>query len=160
HRPRPRSRGRTARALQADREGTRPRSRADRAGPVGRPAREHGRAEEAAARDEARPPPLPRSRPAAVGGDAVTSAKDPVCGMGGGAGEPPGGSAEHGGTTYWFCNPRCRERLVADPEKFLVPKTGAAAESPITVAPSRWSSRPLPTAAATDTRTYTCPMHP
>ena len=76
--------------------------------------------------------------------------KDPVCGMEVVAGEARGGSAEHRGTTYWFCNPRCRERFVADPERFLQPK----------VAPPRWSSAPLPMAAATDTRLHTCPMHP
>jgi Cu+-exporting ATPase len=28
-------------------------------------------------------------------------------------------SAEHAGTTYWFCCPGCRGRFVRDPEKFL-----------------------------------------
>jgi Cu+-exporting ATPase len=52
-----------------------------------------------------------------------------------------GGSAEHGGVTYWFCNPSCRERFVADPERFL---SGA-------------SRAPAPEG---DDRIYTCPMHP
>lgn len=44
---------------------------------------------------------------------------DPVCGMDvePGAGVP---SAEHDGTTYWFCCGGCRERFVADPERYLV----------------------------------------
>ena len=68
---------------------------------------------------------------------------DPVCGMDVTPGEAPGGQAEHAGTTYWFCHPRCREQFVADPRRYLEPK-GA-----------------LPGAASTaDTRTYTCPMHP
>jgi Cu+-exporting ATPase len=51
-----------------------------------------------------------------------------------------GGSAEHRGTTYWFCNPVCREKFVADPARYLEPRRTAR--------------------AAPDARTYTCPMHP
>ncbi|HKC08805.1 MAG TPA: heavy metal translocating P-type ATPase [Methylomirabilota bacterium] len=54
-------------------------------------------------------------------------------------GDAAGGSAEHAGTTYWFCNPSCRERFIADPARFLAP-------------PAPPSGR--------DTRVYTCPMHP
>jgi Cu+-exporting ATPase len=52
-----------------------------------------------------------------------------------------GGSAEHRGTTYWFCNPVCREKFVADPARYLEP-------------------RPPTEDAGPDPRTYTCPMHP
>ncbi len=69
---------------------------------------------------------------------------DPVCGMDVTPGAAAGGSAEHAGTTYWFCNPRCRERFVADPARYLGPPTAL----------------PNGRAAASDTRTYTCPMHP
>jgi Cu+-exporting ATPase len=51
-----------------------------------------------------------------------------------------GGRAERRGTTYWFCNPVCREKFVADPARYLAPPP---AERP-----------------ATDTQIYTCPMHP
>ncbi|HEY7038708.1 MAG TPA: heavy metal translocating P-type ATPase [Methylomirabilota bacterium] len=51
-----------------------------------------------------------------------------------------GGSAEHRGTTYWFCNPVCREKFVADPDRYLEPRPADR--------------------AAPDARTYTCPMHP
>jgi Cu+-exporting ATPase len=51
------------------------------------------------------------------------------------------GSAQHAGTTYWFCNPGCRERFQADPEAFL----GAGA--------SRAKAQPAASL-------YTCPMHP
>jgi Cu+-exporting ATPase len=81
----------------------------------------------------------------------MNSATDPVCGMTVIVGEAPGGSAEHRGVTSWFCNPRCRARFVAEPEKFLAPKPAP---------PTRWTSSPLPTATATDTRIHTCPMHP
>jgi Cu+-exporting ATPase len=55
-----------------------------------------------------------------------------------------GGSADHAGTTYWFCNPRCREQFVADPARYLKPSRAAL--------PDRTPGG--------DTRTYTCPMHP
>jgi len=69
----------------------------------------------------------------------VSHAVDPVCGMDVTPGDAAGGSAEHAGTTYWFCNPSCRERFIADPARFLAP-------------PAPPSGR--------DTRVYTCPMHP
>jgi len=69
----------------------------------------------------------------------VSHAVDPVCGMDVTPGDAAGGSAEHAGTTYWFCNPSCRERFIADPARFLA-------------APAPPSGR--------DTRVYTCPMHP
>jgi P-type Cu+ transporter len=71
---------------------------------------------------------------------------DPVCGMDVTPGDAAGGSAEHGGTTYWFCHPSCRERFVADPARFLdPPKTPADGPG---------------SAPGHDTRIYTCPMHP
>jgi Cu+-exporting ATPase len=53
-----------------------------------------------------------------------------------------GGSAAHGGRTYWFCSARCRERFVADPARYVEP------------------APPAPAPDAADTRIYTCPMHP
>jgi len=67
--------------------------------------------------------------------------KDPVCGMDVVPGQARGGSAEHGGTTYWFCNPGCREKFVADPARYLAPPPARAT-------------------ATRDERIYTCPMHP
>ena len=66
--------------------------------------------------------------------------KDPVCGMDVDPAHAEGGSAEHRGTTYWFCNRVCRERFVADPARYLEPRP---TEGPVT-----------------DRRIYTCPMHP
>jgi Cu+-exporting ATPase len=62
-------------------------------------------------------------------------------------GEAAGGSAEHGGVTYWFCSPGCRERFIADPERYLAssPSKPALGKAPDT---------------AVDDRIYTCPMHP
>jgi Cu+-exporting ATPase len=76
----------------------------------------------------------------------VTTVIDPVCGMDVTPGDAAGGSAEHAGTTYWFCNPGCRERFVADPARFLHPS------EPSHVAPGSPRGK--------DTRVYTCPMHP
>ena len=69
---------------------------------------------------------------------------DPVCGMK----VKPGGahSAEHGGTTYWFCRAGCREKFEADPEKYLRPSSTGTG---------------MGTGTGTgDSRIYTCPMHP
>jgi P-type Cu+ transporter len=74
-------------------------------------------------------------------------AKDPVCGMDVVPGEAAGGRAEHGGTTYWFCNPGCRKKFIANPARYL--ETQPAVPS----APS--AGKPAP-----DQRIYTCPMHP
>jgi Cu+-exporting ATPase len=69
---------------------------------------------------------------------------DPVCGMDVTPGDAAGGSAEHAGATYWFCNPSCRERFIADPVRFLHPP------EPTPVVPG----------SGKDTRVYTCPMDP
>ena len=62
---------------------------------------------------------------------------DPVCGM---EVDPSTDlRADHDGQTYYFCNPSCRERFVAEPEKFLQPREPEEA---------------IPGAI------YTCPMHP
>ncbi|HYN14407.1 MAG TPA: heavy metal translocating P-type ATPase [Terriglobales bacterium] len=47
--------------------------------------------------------------------------KDPVCGMMVDPATARGGSVEHAGKTYYFCNPRCAERFHADPAKYLSP---------------------------------------
>ena len=69
--------------------------------------------------------------------------KDPVCGMEVVRGQAAGGSAEHGGATYWFCNPGCREKFVADHTRYVT--------TTIVVPPAK---------GAPGTRIYTCPMHP
>ncbi|MFL5353894.1 heavy metal translocating P-type ATPase [Archangium sp.] len=67
---------------------------------------------------------------------------DPVCGMTVDPASARGGSHVHKGATYHFCNPKCRERFAAEPEKYL----GAKAE-------------PEPVAAPPGT-TFICPMDP
>ncbi len=46
-------------------------------------------------------------------------AVDPVCSMAVDPASPPGGAAEHGGKTYYFCHPKCREAFLAAPERYL-----------------------------------------
>jgi Cu+-exporting ATPase len=50
-------------------------------------------------------------------GDELASVVDPVCGM---TVDPANAaaSAEHEGTTYWFCAPGCRDAFVADPARY------------------------------------------
>src|SRR5262245_3645584 len=74
--------------------------------------------------------------PAAAG----SAAKDPVCGM---SVDPHTArhTAMHAGRPYYFCSGRCRERFVADPEKYLAPEQAKA--------------EPVPEGTI-----YTCPMHP
>ncbi len=70
--------------------------------------------------------------------DRDQMAVDPVCGM---QVDPHTAKhrADYHGHTYYFCNPKCREKFVAEPEKYLSPQEAA----------------PVPE----DTE-YTCPMHP
>src|SRR5208337_4049325 len=67
--------------------------------------------------------------------------KDPVCGM---TVDPPTAKyqAHHAGRTYYFCSAKCREKFVADPQRYL----GAKPAPP---------QQPAPAGTI-----YTCPMHP
>ena len=79
---------------------------------------------------------------AATKGDTPPHAViDPVCGM---TVDPHTAihRAEHAGHPYYFCSGRCRERFIADPGKYLDPKTVQ-------------ESDPVPEGTI-----YTCPMHP
>ena len=68
--------------------------------------------------------------------------KDPVCGM---SVDPL--KTQHrtrlDDQDYFFCNPRCREKFIADPAKYLAPKPADAPPAPV-----------LPGTI------WTCPMHP
>jgi len=55
---------------------------------------------------------------------------DPVCGMKVDPSAPKGGQLEHAGHTYFFCNPKCRERFRADPERYLSPAEAAPEPAP------------------------------
>jgi Cu+-exporting ATPase len=85
---------------------------------------------------------------------SVRLATDPVCGMKVDPASARGGSHDHAGETYWFCNPRCRERFAADPGHWL--KAG-----PSLGAMSAPGPAPAPPVAAPGARVeYVCPMDP
>jgi Cu+-exporting ATPase len=70
---------------------------------------------------------------------SASAVVDPVCGMK----VDPATSKhrfDHEGTTYHFCSAGCRTKFVADPAKYLAPKTAAPPAKPGAI--------------------YTCPMHP
>ena len=47
------------------------------------------------------------------------TAIDPVCKMVVPKADPPGGTADHEGETYYFCAPGCRAAFAGDPAQFL-----------------------------------------
>jgi P-type Cu+ transporter len=77
-----------------------------------------------------------------TGGTALSTTKDPVCGMDVIPGQAAGGSAGYAGSTYWFCSNSCREKFLADPARYA---------NAVPVKP------PKPVHGD---RIYTCPMHP
>lgn len=83
--------------------------------------------------------------------------KDPVCGMTVDPSAPRGGSAELQGRTFYFCNPRCRERFLAEPGRYLDPHYRPSGMTPAPVA-----LRPAAAAAPFTPRPsrYRCPMCP
>ncbi|MEO5937253.1 MAG: heavy metal translocating P-type ATPase [Terriglobales bacterium] len=113
---------------------------------------------------------------------------DPVCGM---TIDPAtaAGSTEHEGHTYYFCNPSCKTKFEAEPEKYLRPEAGSAAEVPSEMMPAEPAAPgvmyvcpmdpevrqdypgacpkcgmalepEMPVAASAERTEYTCPMHP
>ncbi len=70
----------------------------------------------------------------------AATVKDPVCDM---SVDPHTArhTAMHAGRPYYFCSARCRERFIADPERYLAPEVARA--------------EPVPEGTI-----YTCPMHP
>jgi Cu+-exporting ATPase len=93
---------------------------------------------------------------------SVPKVKDPVCGM---SVDPKKSvdKVEHGGKPYYFCSPRCAERFKREPEKFLATSGAAGMEpqSAKSVHDETHRAHPAaPTATASKTYRYTCPMHP
>jgi Cu+-exporting ATPase len=98
--------------------------------------------------------------PSADGDVAPVTApeKDPVCGMTVTPGRSKGGSAVHADHEYWFCNPRCRDKFIADPDKYLVPPAAAPAIA-LTAPPIAPPLQPAAPGGAGAVE-YTCPMDP
>ncbi|HYH96056.1 heavy metal translocating P-type ATPase [Hyalangium sp.] len=102
---------------------------------------------------------------------------DPICGMRVNPEAPKGGTFEYKGHTYFFCNPKCREKFSAEPQKYLSPQAEeppAAPQGTVYVCPMDPEVRQdhpgacpkcgmalEPEAPVVETRTeYVCPMHP
>ena len=71
----------------------------------------------------------------------VASATDPVCGMTVKV-TPTIIHEKHDGNDYYFCNPRCRNKFVAEPSRYITPEP-----------------KPTQTTATVGVK-WTCPMHP
>ncbi len=78
----------------------------------------------------------------AAASDTAHKVKDPVCGM---MIDPhtTAHRTDHGGRPYYFCSAGCREKFLADPERYVDPSATEA------------KAEPVP-----EGTTYTCPMHP
>jgi Cu+-exporting ATPase len=81
------------------------------------------------------------ARPQAETMQDAKTAIDPVCGM---KVNPTTAKnvLDHDGRTYFFCNPKCKTKFEADPQKYLAAKG---------------ESEPEP---SDPTAEYTCPIHP
>lgn len=77
---------------------------------------------------------------------ADTLAKDPVCGMTVDPATAKGGSFRHRSETFYFCNPKCKDKFKADPEKYLSRDAAVEKEKQV--------------GSADPETIYTCPMHP
>ena len=90
---------------------------------------------------------------------------DPVCGMKVNTADARGGSHEHAGRTYFFCNPRCRERFAADPQHWLERGPSMAAMGAPAAAAIGYPGAPAATAGDAAAREgerveWICPMDP
>ncbi len=76
--------------------------------------------------------------------------RDPVCGMmvSPESARAKGNVHRHAGTDYFFCNPKCRAKFVAGPERFLKPAADGHPEFVQNGVQKR------------KTGPFTCPMHP
>jgi len=77
---------------------------------------------------------------------------DPVCGMTVNPETARGGSAVREGITYYFCNPRCREKFTADPDQYSERKSERENEGK-NESPGGFSFAPSAVV-------YVCPMDP
>ena len=71
---------------------------------------------------------LRRTQAEALAPEPVPAARseiDPVCGMTV-AVATARHRADHAGRTFYFCNPRCREKFTADPQRYLAPAAAGA----------------------------------
>ncbi len=84
---------------------------------------------------------------------SALQAVDPVCGMKVDPAQPRGGQYSYRGTTYSFCNPKCKAKFEADPERYLTSPAGPHDKGQSQ--PTQAAQTPADASAL-----YTCPMHP
>lgn len=81
-------------------------------------------------------------------------AVDPVCNMKVDPASPRGGQSIYEGKTYSFCNPKCKAKFDAEPERYLSPHGASGHGEHAHHATSK-------TSVTTDSHAiHTCPMHP
>lgn len=73
---------------------------------------------------------------------------DPVCKMKVDPEHPRGGTYNHKGKTYYFCNPKCREKFSQSPSRYLHLRDVSR------------PAEPMPVPKAIPGVRYICPMHP
>jgi len=81
---------------------------------------------------------------------------DPVCGMSIDPDTAKGGSLVHAGNMYFFCNPRCKEKFAADPQRYLAPQSAQASSPPLS-STAHASASSIHAGAPVF---YVCPMDP
>ena len=84
----------------------------------------------------------------AAADEAAQPLKDPVCGMTVTPQSPH--MLQHEGKPVYFCSGGCKAKFAANPAKYLVAASGAAATA----------TAPAMTESLIDGAVYTCPMHP
>ncbi|HVA13420.1 MAG TPA: heavy metal-binding domain-containing protein, partial [Stellaceae bacterium] len=90
--------------------------------------------------------------------ESAMTAIDPVCGMTVDPARTPH-RATLDGADYFFCGKGCREKFVADPEKYLQKPHAAPAPHPL-AAPAPSPQRGEGAGAGERAALWTCPMHP
>ena len=80
--------------------------------------------------------PIPSGLPGAAPGTSI----DPICRMTVEEAAPKGGTTDHAGRRYYFCNPNCREKFQANPEGVLAAYREALREEEAAVEPEPASS--------------------
>jgi Cu+-exporting ATPase len=77
---------------------------------------------------------------------------DPVCSMAVDS-QSVAGSFDHKGKIYYFCSTHCLQKFREDPERYTNAESQPPTAQPIAIHPTQ-------TLTSTDSRLYTCPMHP
>ncbi|HVY29289.1 MAG TPA: heavy metal translocating P-type ATPase [Polyangiaceae bacterium] len=85
---------------------------------------------------------------------------DPVCHMKVNPAAPRGGSFEHEGATYFFCNPKCREKFAAEPRKYLASNAAPEAMHDARATATAGARAAAAGAAPSSRVVYVCPMDP